>query len=131
MAVTTAQTVDVAQALAVLLEGIGGLRVEPYVSDKSRPPVAVIALPRLRFDDPEAGFCFAAWEFPITIITARNQDRSAQEELSRLVRDVCNALMHPPAAGIGDVAPIAADPTTATIAGQELPAYIVRVRVLA
>lgn len=131
MAVTTAQTTDVAQALAMLLEGISGLRVEPYVSDKSRPPVAVIALPRIDWQDPDAGFCWAAWDFPITVITARNSDRTAQEELGRLVRDVANALMHTPVDGIHDIQPLSADPTTATIAGQELPGYTLRVRVLA
>ena len=131
MAVTTAQTTDVAQALAGLLGGVSGLRVEPYISDKSRPPVAVIALPSITWDDPEAGFCWAAWEFPITVITARNQDRDAQTELSRLVRDVALALAHAPAPGIQDIQLLDARPTTATIAGQELPGYTVRVKVLA
>jgi hypothetical protein len=51
--------------------------------------------------------------------------------LSRLVRDVANALTHPQAEGIYDAQPVTAEPTTATIAGQELPAYVIRVRVLA
>lgn len=131
MAVTTAQTTDVAQALAVLLDGVSGLRVEPYVSDAARPPCAVIALPRIDWQDPDAGFCWATWDFPITIVTARNSARDAQADLSRLVRDVANALMHPPMDGIHDIQPLTGDPTTATIAGQELPAYLLRVKVLA
>lgn len=131
MAVTTAQTVDVAQALAVLLADVDGLRVEAYVSDKSRPPVAVIALPTITWNDPGAGFCWASWEFPIAIITARNNDRDAQTELSRLVRDVANALNHSPVEGVQDIQLLDANPTTATIAGQELPGYTLRVRVLA
>lgn len=131
MAVTTSETVDVAEVLAGLLADVDGLRVEPYVSDKSRPPVAVIALPRIDWNDPDAGFCWASWDFPVTIITSRNNDRDAQSELSRLVRDVANALTHPTVDGVHDVTPLTAEPTTATIAGQELPAYLVRVRVLA
>lgn len=133
MAITAAQTVDIAPVLAELLADIDGLRVEPYVSDTSRPPCAVIALPRIDWADPEAGFCWASWDFPITIITARNSARDAQADLSRLVRDVANALSHQQSAGDGihDIQMLTGDPTTATIAGQELPAYLLRVRVLA
>jgi hypothetical protein len=131
MAITVAQTTEVAQVLADLLATVEGLRVEPYVSDKSRPPVAVVALPTITWDDPEAGFCWASWEFPITVITARNSDRDAQADLSRLVRDVAGALNHAPVAGVHDIQLLDARPTTATIAGQELPAYQVRVKVLA
>jgi len=131
MAVTDSETVDVAGVLAGLLAGVGGLRVEPYVSDKSRPPVAVVALPTITFDDPDAGFCWASWEFPVTVITGRSNDRDAQAELSRLVRDVANALNHTPVTGVHDIQLLNAAPTVATIAGQELPGYTIRVRVLA
>lgn len=131
MAVTGTETVDVAGVLAGLLGDVPGLRVEPYVSDKSRPPCAVIALPRIVWNDPDAGFCWAAWEFPIVIVTARNNDRDAQAELSRLVRDVANALDHTPVDGVHDIQLMTGDPNPVTIAGQELPGYIVRVRVLA
>ncbi len=127
MAVTTAQTLDIAQVLADLLAGVEGLRVEQYVADKSRPPVAVIGQPDINFQDPDSGFCWASWEFPITIITARNNDRDAQRELSRLVRDVVNALTHPTVDDVYDITCLDARPiTTALIAGQELPAYLVR-----
>lgn len=131
MAVSTAQTVDIAQVLAGALVGVDGLRIEPYVSDKSRPPVAVIGLPFIDFQDSASGFCFARWEFPITIVTARNQDRDAQSELSRLVRDVANALTGPTPEGVFDIQLLDARPATAAISGIELPAYNVRVQVRA
>lgn len=131
MAITDAQTVDIAAVLAELLSDIDGLRIEPYVSDKSRPPCVVIARPRIDWEDPEAGFCWASWDFPITIITTRSWDRSAQAEESRLVRDVANALSHQPVAGVHDIQVQTGDPGSTTIAGQELPSYLLRVRVLA
>ena len=90
-----------AQVLAEALAGIAGLRVEPYVSDKSRPPVCIIGQPSIDWTDPESGFCWATWDFPLLLVTARNQDRSAQSELSRLVRDVANALNDFPTGGTG------------------------------
>ena len=131
MAVTQAQTVDVAQVLSAALAGVDGLRTDWYVSDKSRPPVAVIGLPTIDWQDPDSGFCWATWEYPVTIITARNNDRDAQTELSRLVRDAANALSGPTPEGVFDIRLLDARPTTATISGQELPAYLVRVQVRA
>jgi hypothetical protein len=132
MAVTAAQSVDVSQALATLLADVDGLRVEWYVADKSRPPVAVIGLPYIDWQDPDSGFCWATFEVPITIITARSNDRDAQVELSRLVRDVANALNTPGVVpGIFSIDLLDARSGTASIAGQELPAYNMRVRVRA
>lgn len=133
MAVTTATTVDVAQVLSAALADVDGVRVDWYVSDKSRPPVAVIGLPSIDWQDPESGFCWATWEFPVTIVTARNSDRDAQTELSRLVRDIANALNDYDTAGTGVafIATLDARPTAATISGQELPAYQMRVQVRA
>lgn len=132
MAVSTAQTVDVSQVLASLLADVEGLRTEWYVSDRSRPPLCVIGLPVIDWQDASAGFCHARWEFPVTIVTARNNDRDAQVELSRLVRDVANALNdaeEPP--GVLSIELLDARPTTATVAGQELPAYLLRCQVRA
>jgi len=131
MAVTTAQTVDVSQALAMLLGSVDGLRVEWYVSDRARVPCAVVSLPTLTFDDPDSGFCWALWDYSIALVTARSDPRAAQEELSRLVRDVVNALSHQAPEGIYDIQMLSATPSTTTIAGQELPSYIVRCQVRA
>jgi hypothetical protein len=131
MAVTDATTLDVSLVLSAALADIQGLRVMAYVADASRPPVAIIGQPAIDWADPEAGFCWATWEYPITIITARNSDKEAQAELARLVRDVANALKGPEPAGVFSIQPLDARPTTATISGQELPAYVVRVQVRA
>jgi hypothetical protein len=133
MVVTTAQTVDVSQVLSAALAGVDGLRVEAFVSDKARPPCAVVALPTIDWTDQDSGFCFARWDFPVTIVTARNDPKSSQDELSRLVRDVANALKDYDLSGSGvfSIEPLDARPTIAAIAGLELPAYIVRVAVRA
>lgn len=133
MAVTAAQTVDVAQVLAAALAAVENLRVEWYAADKARPPAAVIGQPSIDWQDPDSGFCWASWEFPVLLVTARASDREAQVDLSRLVRDVAVALNEYPTAGTGVswIACLDARPTTATVSGQELPAYIVRVQVRA
>jgi len=131
MAVTAVQTIDITQALASLLADVDGLRIEYYVADKSRPPVAVFGLPSIDFQDPDAGFCYATFECPILIITARNNDREAQHELSRLVCDVANALNAGSPPGIFSIDLLDARPSVATVSGQELPAYQLRVRVRA
>lgn len=133
MAVTDRTTVDVAPVLAEALANVAGMRVEWYASDKARPPVAVIGLPVIDWADPEAGFCWATWEFPILVVTARNSDKEAQIELARLVRDCALALEHADLAGSGlfSVALMDARPTAATIGGQDLPAYNMRIQVRA
>lgn len=133
MVVTTAQTIDVAQVLSASLAGIDGLRVDWYVADKTRPPCAVIGLPAIDWQDPDSGFCWATWEFPILVVTGRNNDRDAQTELSRLVCEVANALDQADLTGtpVQWVAALDARPTLATISGQELPAYQLRVQVRA
>jgi hypothetical protein len=132
MAVTEAQTVDVSQVVASMLAGVDGLRTDWYVSDASRPPVAVIGLPYINWADPSSTFCWAVWEYPVTVATARNNDRDAQLELSRLVRDVAVALDGPTPPGVFDVTLLDAryDPNF-SISGQALPAYLVRVQVRA
>jgi hypothetical protein len=131
MAVSTAQTMDVTEVLADLIGDVEGLRVEAYVADKLRPPVAVVGLPVITWNDPEAGFCWATWEVPVTVVTARNTDRDAQTELSHFVRDIAVALNHEAVDGIFMIQMLDARPTTATISGQELPAYLMRVQVRA
>lgn len=133
MVVTTASTTDVSQVLSACLADISGLRVESYVADKARPPVAVIGLPIIDWTDPESAFCWASWEYPITVITSRANDKEAQAELARFVRDIANALDTADLAGTGvfSIQPLDARPAIATINGQELPAYNVRIQVRA
>lgn len=131
MAVTAAQTVDVAAVLAEIIGTVDGLRVTSYVSDAARPPVAVVALPEIDYSDPEVPFCFAAWTFPVAIIVNRNNDRDAQRELSGFVAAVAVALNDAQPDGVFDISPLTARPTTVTVAGTDQPAYELRVRVRA
>lgn len=131
MVVTTAQTADVAQALVDAIEAVPGLRATWYVSDASRPPVAVIAQPDIDYTEGSAGFCTAAWTFPVTIVVTRNNDRDAQRDLSRYVHDVALALDAAEPDGVFSIEPLDASPTTVTLSGQELPAYELRVLVRA
>jgi hypothetical protein len=130
MPVSTAQTVDVAQSLAGLLGGVGGLRTYWFVADSTRPPAAVIGQPDIDYTDGGAGFCRATWLFPVTVITARSNDRDAQVEMSRLLHDIVNALD----VGTDDVfsvEPQSARPIPVVVGGQELPGYLLTVKVRA
>jgi hypothetical protein len=133
MAVTSVQAVDVAAVLSAALADVDGLRVYAYVADTTRVPAAVIGQPSVDWQDPVPGFCRASWEFPVLLVVARNNDREAQAELSRLVRDVGNALADHDTTGTGvwAIEPLDARPTVATISGQELPGYNLRILVRA
>lgn len=131
MSVTTAQAVDVSAALAMLLAGVDGLRVSWYVNDTARPPIAVIGMPTITFNDPESTFCWGTFEYSLAVVTARANDRDSQQELSRLVRDVANALNGPVPEGIFSIDLLDARPSTVSIGTQDLPSYIVRVEVRA
>jgi hypothetical protein len=130
MAVTTAQTVDISQALAGLLENVDGLRTYWHVSDATRPPACVIGLPSIDWLDQASGFCRATWTFPLTLVVTRNNDRDAQLQLSRLVMEIANALK-PDVPGIFSIEPQDARPTTVTVSGVDQPGYQISVRVRA
>jgi hypothetical protein len=131
MGVTTAQTYDVAQVLADLIGAVDDIRVVWWISDASRPPVAIIAQPEIDYADPDAPFCFATWLFPVAVVVNRNNDRDAQRDLSRLVNEVVLALDVPPPDGVHEISALTARPTTVAVSGQDLPAYELRVRVRA
>lgn len=131
MAVPLTQTVDVAEALVTALGAVEGLRTTWYVSDASRPPVAVIAQPDIDYVDSTGGFCLAVWTFPVTVVVTRNNDRDAQRDLSRYVNEVALALRDANPDGVFSIEPLDARPTTVSIGGQELPAYEMRVAVRA
>jgi hypothetical protein len=132
MGTTTAQTTDVAGVLAGLIESVDGLRVYPYVADTVRPPAAVIGQPTLDFVDQSAGFCRATWLFPITIITTRSNERTAQAEMSKLLLEVVTALGGDAPGGVLSVEPLDARPLPGVaVNGQELPAYQLNVRIRA
>lgn len=131
MSLTTATTLDVAQVLAEMIDTVDGLRVVWWVSDAARPPVAVITQPEIDYVDAEAPFCFATWTFPVAIVVERNNDRDAQTKLSQYVSDVALALSGPTPDGVFDITPLTARPSTVSVAGTDLPAYELRVRVRA
>jgi hypothetical protein len=131
MAVSTQEIVDVAQALEGLLEGIDGLRVVWFVSDASRPPFANIGLPDIDYADQNSGFCAARWEFPVTLVVTRSNDRQSQRDLSRLLAEIVTTLNDADIEGVFSITPLDARPTTATVGGQDLPGYTLRVAVRA
>lgn len=131
MSSTASKTADVAQVLADVIGTVDGLRVVWWVSDAARPPVAIIAQPEIDYVDPEAPFCFASWLFPVAIVVNRSNDRDAQRELSDFVNAVAVALDGAQVADVFDIAPLTARPSTVAVAGTDLPAYELRVRVRA
>lgn len=131
MAVSTATTVDVAEALRGCLSGVDGLRVYEYAADTARPPCAVILQPEIDYLDNQSGFCTATWTFPVAIVVARNNDRDAQRDLSRLVSECAQALNTAEPDGIFAIEPVDARPTTVNVSGTDLAGYAMTVRVRA
>jgi hypothetical protein len=128
MATTTQQTTDVTGALAGLLRSVPGLRVHEVVVDSARPPCVVLGQPSLDFVSPDSGFCTAAWDFPVNIITARNDAVAAQREMSQMLLDVVAALGSE-VPGVYAIEPQDARPQTVSVNGVELPSYLLTVRV--
>lgn len=131
MAAPTATTVDVSQGLALALAGVDGLRVYDHAADIARVPCLVIQLPTIDYADPSGGFCQAVWSFPLLILVARNNDTAAQAALASFVNQVALALWGAEVEGLASIEPQLAVPTVATLNGQELPAYTLRVQVRA
>jgi hypothetical protein len=129
MAVTSAQTVDVAAELARLLRTTD-LRVHEYVVDTARPPCIVLGQPTIDFADPASGFCLATWDYPVNVITARTDPVAAQREMSQMLLDVVTAL-GADVPGVFAIEPQDARPQTVSVNGVELPSYVLAVRVRA
>lgn len=131
MTATRLQTDDVAGALATTLAGIAGLRVYTYVADNFRPPGVVIGQPVIDYADPDAGFCSASWSFPCTIVVSRSTDREAQRAMSQFLLDIVTALRTAEVDGVLSIDPIDARPIPVTVSGQELPGYLLNIRIRA
>lgn len=131
MAITKVPAVDVAKELGEILATVDGLRVYWYTPDKFRPPGVVIGMPDIDYADLSSGFCRARFEYPLTIVVARNADREAQEALSRWTNAVAMALGDAEPPTLFSVEPLDARPVTTTVNGQDLPAYSMRVAVRA
>lgn len=131
MATTTKQTVGVSQALADLLADVDGLRTYWYVSDTVRAPACVIGQPVLDFTDSTGGFCAAVWDYPLTVVVARASDRDAQTTMSRLLLEIVAAL-DVEVDGVFSIEAVDARPAPGVVvSGQELPAYLLNIRVRA
>lgn len=130
MAGAAVETVDVSQMLSSLLESVEDLRVYWYVSDTVRPPAAVIGQPDIDFADSQSGFCAATWLFPVTVVTSRANDRGAQVEMSRLLFDMVSALKAD-VEGVHSIEPLDARPIPITVSGQDLPGYLLNIRIRA
>lgn len=130
MAVTLATTADVAGAIADLLASVEGIRVYRAVLDTARPPCVILGQPTIDYTDGGTGFCSAAFDVPCTLVTARNNDRDAQAEMSRMLADAVNALAGD-APGVFCIEPQSARPVPVAVGGQELPGYLLLVRVRA
>lgn len=129
--VTATTTVDIATVLEGLLAEVDGLRVYRYVADNFRPPGAVIAMPAKVYDDPAAGFCATSWEFPVSVVVSRNQDRAAQDALARMETEVARVLEAAEPDDVMTVAVVRSDPATVNVSGVDCPAYNMRVRIRA
>lgn len=132
MSATTKQTTDIAKVLHDLIDAIPDVRSYAYVADTVRVPAAVIGQPELDFEDQSSGFCKATWTFPITLIVKRSNERTAQQDLSKLILDVVTALNGEAPDGVLSIEPMNARPLPGvSVGGQELPAYQLNVRVRA
>lgn len=131
MASTQANYVDLAEALAGMLDGIDGLRPYAYINDSARPPACLIGQPEIDYTEVESGFCRASFFFPFNFIVSRNRDREAQKAMARLLHDVELALSQDPPAGIWAIEPQTARELPVSLAGQDLPGYLLIVKVRA
>lgn len=124
-------TTDVAETLAEVLAGVDDLRVYAYVADNFRPPGAVIMQPEIDYADQTATFCRATWSFPVGVVVSRNQDRASQSALAAMVAEIATALYDADVPSLFSIEPLNAIPQTVTVAGQDLPGYLITVRVRA
>jgi hypothetical protein len=131
MSVTKTRTRDVAAALSAALSNVTGLRVYSYVADTFRPPGVVIGSPERNYADDSAPFGLTAFTFPLALIHSRNTDRDAQEALDDFVDAVAVALDATQEPLLFSVEPQSAYAQPITVAGQELPGYVMRVLVRA
>lgn len=70
--------------LATRLGNISGLRVYEVIPDNPNFPAAVIALDRVSYDSTFARGC-DSFEFTVTLVVARADDRSAQNKLETYI----------------------------------------------
>lgn len=124
---------DVAQALADAIGTVPGLRSWAYLPDTFQPPGVVVGQPDLAYEGVQRSFCTALWSFPLHLVVARTQDRTAQESLFTFLDAVVKAIDED--STLGGVAQMArvtrATPTTQSTSAGELPGYTVNVDVLA
>jgi len=116
---------ELAQGIADALAPIVGVRVWTFASDTVLPPAVVVERPTITWTGADVTFGQAHWDWPLTVVVTRSHDKTAHDELDRIVTAVADHLGDDPT--LGGVAQFAvlqsAEPVTVTTGGQELPAY--------
>jgi hypothetical protein len=123
----------VADALGMVLKEVPGLRVHAYLPDTFTPPGIVVGQPTVDFANPDAAFCWAVWDYPLTLVVARSSDRVAQQDLLNHLRGVVSALRaNPTLSGNARTSQVTtATPGTVEVNGTALPMYSIAVSVYA
>jgi len=124
---------ELAQGIADALAPIVGVRVDPFPTDLALPPCVVVERPTIEWATEQRTFTGCRWEWPLTVVAARSRDKTAHDELDRIVTAVEQHLGEDPT--LGGVARWAhlssAVPVTATVNGQEFPAYELNLSMIA
>jgi len=122
---------DIAEALAAALS-VAGVRTYAYNPDTFVPPGIVVGQPTMDWESDRT-FCTLTWVFPITVAVSRNTDREAQSALFDTVAQIADVLAddHDLGGLVQTSRLLAAAPTTVTANGQEFPAYLLTVNILA
>lgn len=124
---------ELAQGIADALAPIVGVRVDPFASDLAVPPCIVVERPTITWATEQRTFAGCRWDWPLTVVVARSHDKTAHDELDRIVTAVEQHLGEDPTlAGVARWAHLeSAEPVTATVNGQDFPAYTLNLSMLA
>lgn len=125
---------QVAEALAGVIGTVEGLRSYAYMPDTFVAPGAVVGQPDMLLEGgTRTTFCTVEWSYPITLAVARGSERQAQLDLFGFLDGIVEAINADPQLGGAAMTATVTDarPVTASVNGQDLPAYTVNIRVLA
>jgi hypothetical protein len=124
---------EIAEALATALSVIPDVRTYAWMPDSFSPPGIVVGQPSMDWEGDQRTFCNIAWEFPLTVAVLRNTDREAQAALYRVVEAIGDVLSedHDLGGHVQTSRLLNANPVIISSSGQEFPAYVITVRVIA
>lgn len=121
------------EAVAASLSTVSDCRVHAYEPDSFLPPGIVVQQPTIVWDSSNRTFCTREWSFPLAVVVARATDKSAQDELDRIVTAIEERLGED--STLGGVAEYArlidARPVTFTSSGVDYPGYTVTLQIVA